>query len=733
MSLRIIPNTDLEPQQHVGETTWNSIGDDPYFEVCFDYIRMPFIVISLKCDEEKIDPRVYISVGGHYSEKESHGFAYSNRFIFIANLGATGWTRSLRVDPCSFPCRFEISIEAFPNRKAADNAIAVRLQKDMDGATIHVLGNLPRFRLRMPTLSFGPPVQQIEKVIKAQYALGKKIASPKIADGATPWLSIIVPVYNAPKRYLDDVLKSFLDQGVPGTELILSDDSSTSEETQHWYDNHARRDNVKILRTSTNGGIATATNTGLGQASGTWVAFLDHDDVIAPHALKLIGKAIVENRSAKFIYTDEVVVDDNLKPIGLTLKPAYDPILLTGVNYINHFSIYRRDRLSQIGNLRTGFDGSQDYDLLLRYLDGLLAEDVLHLPYPAYWWRRNGKTYSRQFMAKATTAARKAISESFARKGVKTHVEPALTDTLHRVMFENVSENSWPMVSIIIPSRDSYQLISRILNDLFERTDYPNFEVIVIDNGTSDEQVLSLYQQLTQAKSNFSYVIEKETFNFSRAINRGIGRAKGENFLLLNNDVEVMEPFWLKEMVSCLSFEGVGIVGAKLLYPNNKIQHAGVVAGFGGLAGHWYLNQAKDYGGPMSRLHVRNSMTCVTGAVMLISGTCARTVGLWNEEDFAVAYNDVDYCLRAYKAGFRTVWTPFSCLYHHESVSRGSDIFGERKRRFNAEKENLKTRHGTADFFDPAANPSYDRRFSTPQFLPPEKLAPVRRWFLDKE
>ncbi|THF49752.1 glycosyltransferase [Allorhizobium terrae] len=729
MSLRIIPNTDLEPQSNAAGNTWKSVGDDPNFEIRFDYIRKPFIVISLKSDGEKIDPRIYINAGGYYSEKESHGFALDNRFIFLANVGSSGWIRSLRIDPCSFPCRFDISMEAFSNRKAADIAIAEKLKGNMDGAIIHNLGNLPRFRLFMPTISFGPPVLQIEKTIKAHYALGKKTPLPDMASHATPWLSIVVPVYNAPKRYLDDLLKSFLDQGVPGTELILSDDSSTSEETKRWYDNHARRDNIKILRTSTNGGIATATNTGLAQASGTWVAFLDHDDVIAPHALKVIGKTIVENPNAKFIYSDEVVVDDQLKPMGLTLKPAYDPILLTGVNYINHFSIYRRDRLSHIGNLRTGFDGSQDYDLLLRYLEGVSAQDVFHLPYPAYWWRRNGKTYSRQFMAKATTAARKAINESFARKGVKTHVDPALTDTLHRVMFENVSEDSWPMVSIIIPSKDSYPLISRILNDLFERTDYPNFEVIVIDNGTSDEQVLSLYQQLAQTKSNFSYVIEKETFNFSRAINRGITRAKGEHFLLLNNDVEVMESFWLKEMVSCLNFEGVGIVGAKLLYPNNKIQHAGVVAGFGGLAGHWYLNQPKDYGGPMSRLHVRSSMTCVTGAVMLISGSCARAVGLWNEEDFAVAYNDVDYCLRAYKAGFRTLWTPFSCLYHHESVSRGSDIFGERKRRFNAEKENLKTRHGTADFFDPAANPSYDRRFSTPQFLPPEKLAAARRWF----
>ncbi len=290
-----------------------------------------------------------------------------------------------------------------------------------------------------------------------------------------------------------------------------------------------------------------ATNTGLSQARGLWVAFLDHDDVIAPHAFKVVRHVFEQNPGANFLYTDELVVDDTLRPTGLMLKPAYDPVLLTGVNYINHFSIYRRGRLQEIGNLRTGYDGSQDYDLLLRYLEGLPDDTILHLPYPAYWWRHNGRTYSRKFMNTATANARKALFERFALRQQPIRVEEALTETLHRVMFERM-EASWPKVSIVIPSKDSLDLISRVLKDIFERTDYANFEVLVVDNGSSDQAVLDLYDRYRRTYPQFSASITPEPFNFSRSVNRGLSAATGEHYLILNNDVEIIEPNWLQEI-----------------------------------------------------------------------------------------------------------------------------------------------------------------------------------------
>ena len=252
----------------------------------------------------------------------------------------------------------------------------------------------------------------------------------------------------------------------------------------------------------------------------------------------------------------------------------------------------------------------------------------------------------------------------------------------------------------------------------------------MIDNGSTDSRVLDLYSEYERTKPNFRSLIKKEKFNFSRAINRGIKRASGEHFLLLNNDVEIIETNWLKEMVSCLNFDGTGIVGAKLLYSNGMIQHAGVIAGFGGLAGHWYHKKPRDFGGPMNRLHLRNSMTCVTGAAMLVSGECARAVGSWDEANFAIAYNDVDYCLRAHKAGFRIIWTPYACLYHHESQSRGSDMTGERKKRFDLEKDNLRRIHGTDLFEDPSINPGYEKGHSTPGLRIAHSLAGARPGFV---
>ena len=726
MGLKIIAKSDLERAAGAKPDAWESTGDDPAFHIVLPIRRDPHLVLSLTCGEEDIDPKIYVDRGFGFREKDAVALAPGRAFVIRADVGRYGLIRALRVDPASFPARLTFDARAF-RTEAQAQAHARRLAADAGEAARAVdLGRLPRLKLPVPRLPLRRRASVAARYAEACYALAAAQAPADLSAGDGLWLSVVVPVYNAPARYLDDLVRSFLAQRDAGAELILSDDASTSEETCRWL-SQPPPDGVRIVRNAANGGIARATNAGLAHAAGRWVALLDHDDVIAPHALRLVREALERNPDSMFLYTDELVVDDALRAIGLMLKPAYDPVLLTGVNYINHFSFYRRDRLAAIGDLRTGYDGSQDYDLLLRYLEGVERDRVLHLPYPAYWWRRTGQTYSRRFLEAATAAARRAIAERFAREGVPVRVEPAITETLHRVTFER-AETDWPKISVILPSRNGYDLISRVLGDLFEKTDYQALEVIVIDNGTTDARVLDLYAAFSARFPAFSAHVEPETFNFARAVNKGIARASGEHYLVLNNDIEVIEPGWLKEMVSCLRFAGTGVVGAKLLYPSGKIQHAGVITGFGGLAGHWYLNKNRNFGGPMNRLHLRNSMTCVTGAAMLLSGDCVRTVGDWDEQSFAVAYNDVDYCLRAHKAGFRILWTPFACLYHHESASRGADLVGERRARFEREKDNLRRLHDTGAFLDPAINPAYDRRHSDPAVLIPEALHRERRW-----
>jgi GT2 family glycosyltransferase len=383
-------------------------------------------------------------------------------------------------------------------------------------------------------------------------------------------------------------------------------------------------------------------------------------------------------------------------------------VLLSGVNYINHLSCYRRDRLLALGGLRAGYEGSQDYDLLLRYVRDLDDDEIKHLPYPAYLWRRSASAFSSQFINQATANARRALADRYRWGEAEPAVDEALTKTLHRVRFDEL-KTLWPRVSVIIPNKDSFPLISRLLADLTSRTSYPDFEIIVVDNGTTDPKVLDLYANSKEGKIPFRCDIEPAPFNFSRQVNRGIAVATGELVLLLNNDIEVIKGDWLREMVSCFSYPDTGIVGARLLYPNGRIQHAGVIIGLRGLAGHWFIGQRQSIPGPMARLHVRQSLTAVTGACMLVSRACLDTIGSFDETEFAIAYNDVDFCLRAVAKGFRVVWTPFATLNHHESATRGSDENRANRARFQRDKEKLRRRHNTETFSDRAFSPWYSR------------------------
>ena len=272
----------------------------------------------------------------------------------------------------------------------------------------------------------------------------------------------------------------------------------------------------------------------------------------------------------------------------------------------------------------------------------------------------------------------------------------------------------WPKVGVVIPSRDAPTLIRKTLEGLFEGTDYPDFEVTIVDNGTSDRTTLALYEEFARVRSNFRVERKAEPFNFSRAVNRGVALSTGPLALLLNNDVEVVEPSWLKEMVSCFDYPGVGVVGAKLVYPDGSLQHAGVIAGLGGYAGHWHIGRPGSFLGPQRRLAARQSLSVVTGACMLVSRDCFTDVGGFDEATFPIAYNDVDFCLRAGVAGFRVVWTPFAQLIHHESASRGSDETEENQARFDRDKAALRARHGTDTFEDRAYNPWAARHDSEP-------------------
>lgn len=558
----------------------------------------------------------------------------------------------------------------------------------------------PRFfrsaRLTRPL--FPAEARRAGRYVRALYRLAKKAEAAPAPGGDAPWLDVVVIADETATRRLDDLKESFAHQ---------QDDEATLT--------------IRTLSGDESASRTDAANEAVRNSKAVWLTFLSGDDLLAPGALKMLRNALGARPDTALIYTDELLASESalsskrLVPRELRLKPAFDPILLSGLDYIGRLALFRRDRLLDIGPIRAESGDAAEYDLLLRYVDGLAEDRVIHLPYPAVWRRTDGVIRTDPLTA---SHERDAPAPRYGAP------HPTRLDE---------GAASWPKISIIIPSRNGFPLISRILSDLYERTDYPDFEVLVVDNGSDDQQVLALYDRYAQERRTFRAFVEQAPFNFSRAVNKGMDAATGDHFLFLNNDIEVIDPGWLKEMVSCLAYPGAGVVGARLLYPNDTIQHAGVVVRIEGAPGHRYHKRPADFPGPMNRLLARGSLTCVTGAALLLSGDCARTVGRWDEDRFAVAYNDVDYCLRAYNAGFRVVWTPFACLYHHEGVSRGSDKLRQNRPRFERERDALRAKHQTVGFLDPASHPGFKAGMNTPVPGVPKALFAPRLWLPRQE
>jgi len=447
------------------------------------------------------------------------------------------------------------------------------------------------------------------------------------------------------------------------------------------------------------------------RARAPYVARVEGPGRLAPYGAERIAAALAAAPGCWALYTDEAFLDAKGRPAEIVLKPAFDPVLLDSFDYFGRLTVYDRERLIALGGWR--FDGpAGDHDLALRFAEAAPPGAILHLPFPAFL----GPEPPRE-TATGPVAAR------YERAGRRIDfVVGVAPDRLRPVL--RPEPRDWPKVGVIVPSRDAPQLIGPLLQGL-AGTDYPDFEIIVVDNGTTDPRTLALYAS-RDADPRFRAEIEPAPFNFARAVNRGAELTDAPLLLLLNNDIEVIEPGWLKEMVGCLDYPNTGIVGAKLLYPDGKLQHAGVIAGLGGYAGHWHIGRPESDLGPQRRLASRQSLSIVTGACMLITRESFDAVGGFDADAFAVAYNDVDFCLRAGAKGFRVVWTPFAKLVHHESVSRGSDERPENRARFEREKTALAWRHSTATLQDRAYNPWSLRGHSDPLPAARDALPPAR-------
>ncbi len=519
-----------------------------------------------------------------------------------------------------------------------------------------------------------------------------------------PFISIVMPTYNTPEKILRQTIDSVISQTYSHWELCIADDASRTPHVRNIIESYMIDDNrIKSVYRESTGGISEATNSAILLAHGDWIAFLDHDDLLAPHAMFCVADAIRRNPTCKLIYSDEDKIDELGRRSNPYFKCDWNPMLFLGHNIITHLSVYNKSILQQLGGLRSSFDGAQDYDLALRLIEIISDSDIVHIPHILYHWRmHSGSTaLSSDEKPYAMIAGERALNEHFQRTG-----EAGCAHLLgfgYRIDF-SIAEPV-PLVTIIILTRNALELIQRCIDSVLKLTEYQNYEIIVVDNGSDDEASIDYLQSI--ARNGLVRVIrDDQPFNFSILNNNAVREARGSIICLLNNDIEVISSDWLRRMVALAVRQGTGAVGAKLLYPDETIQHAGVILGLGGLAAHAHWRFPRNALGYVARAALAQNFTAVTGACLVVKKQHYLAVGGMNETDLAVAYNDVDFCLKLESCGLRNVFTPFAELFHHESATRGYDTTPEKRARLEAEKAYMVRTWGSALYNDRAYSPN---------------------------
>lgn len=495
-----------------------------------------------------------------------------------------------------------------------------------------------------------------------------------------PLISVLMPVYNPNPEWLIEAIESVRKQIYQCWELCIADDASTDERIRIILNEYASKDKrVKVVFRESNGHISAASNSALELVSGEWVALLDHDDLIAEHALFCVADTIHKNPDIRLIYSDEDKINQSGKRFDPYFKCDWNEDLFYSQNMISHLGVYRADLLKEICGFREGLEGSQDYDLALRCIERIRSSQIYHIPRVLYHWRvhDNSAAQGKDNKPYAHIAGARTLNEHFRRQGVDAHAE-SLDFGMYRVRY--ALPEKLPMVSIIIPTRNQLSLFRRCIKSILNKTTYPNYEIIIIDNGSDDPLALQYFVQL-QADPRILVVRDDCAFNYSALNNAAVTSAKGDIVALLNNDIEVISPEWLSEMVSHAMRPGIGAVGARLLYPDNTLQHGGVVLGIGGAADHAHRFLPCHQYGYFGRARVIQSYSAVTGACLVIRKSIYDEVGGMNENDFQVSFGDIDFCLRVREKGYRNIWTPYAKLYHHESASRGYDNSTEKQLR----------------------------------------------------
>ena len=710
-----------------------STGEDPYFKslliadgvLSSGWYEVKFLITA---QQKNHIAKLYIAGEEGYSEKLSFRMPFTagepfSKVVFFS-VQATG----IRFDPLEDQDEFEIKYLSFDklNTEVAENKIIdALLDENKRNATENSL-------LLNQCINLNDHVELKKLYLKEYRSIFHKsnqekvsyrswidnLESPSMPNKKTieerlksfdnlPLLSILVPTYNTQPNFLQECLQSVLEQTYSNWELCIADDASSDEGVKEMLASYAKRDHrIKVNFREVNGNISEASNSALALASGEFVLLLDHDDCLAKEALYFLVDRINECPDADILYSDEDKIDTFGNRFDPHFKGSFNLDLLYSQNYISHLGVYRRDLLNLIGGFRKGYEGAQDYDILLRCLLVSDPSKVIHIPRILYHWRASeGSTaLSAGFKSYTHNAGLKAISEYFKEKHIGVEASGGELPNTFRIAWPIPSPK--PMVSLIIPTRDRLELLQNCIKSIIEKTKYLNYEILIVDNDSIEPETLEYFYELENKFDQIRILNFKGEFNYSAINNWAVNQARGEIVGLVNNDIEVISPEWLTEMVSHAIRPEIGVVGAKLLYPDYKIQHAGVVIGIGGVAGHSHKYFSDDSHGYFSRLSLVQNYSAVTAACFLVRKEIFTEVGGLDQLNLKIAFNDIDFCLRVSKAGYRNLWTPYAKLFHHESISRGTEDTPEKQARFNQEVEFMKMKWGNLLQCDPFYSPN---------------------------
>ena len=732
--MKLKPTHQLTKHSH-NNKQWIASGNDPTFELSFRFTPRGWVLIDLHLTRPSTSactPKLYWDAGLDYHESHSTELPLNEngrckRLVYIPLT-----TRRLRLDPLESEGSFSIdklSFKPIPpwdtykllaqylgqHPRYYQNSVkqvlqSLKQQSKESGIQWKVLARKDYDELFIADFkasSYACWIKYVEQPRRQAVAIQQRLQRLQ----GRPLISIILPTYKTALHHLRACIDSVLQQSYTHWELCIADDASAQPElTQALQDYAAQYPQIKLVLRNTNGHISASSNSALALATGEFVALLDHDDLLAPHALLSVAERIATNPNVRLLYSDEDKLGENGERHSPYFKPDWNPELLRGQNYLCHLCVYHRALLNQLGGFQTGFEGAQDWDLALRATEQLDASQIEHIPEILYHWRAiPGSTALATGEKDYIFSASKQILEAHVKRvGLNAEILP--TKGNHwRIRHQLPSDP--PLVSLLIPTHNGLEILKPCLEGILQKTDYPNYEIILIDNNSDDPHTLQFLQSAASL-ARVKVIQDSGPFNYSAINNRATAAAQGSLLAFVNNDIEPINSDWLTEMVAEALQAQTGAVGAMLYYPNDRVQHAGVVLGIAGprivegVAGHAFKHFPRGHGGQMNRLRLRQNYSAVTAACLVVRREVFEAVGGFNETDLPVSYNDVDLCLRIRAAGYRNLWTPFAELYHHESASRGAEDTPAKQARAHQKFQYMRQTWGPLLDNDPAYNPN---------------------------